>query len=279
MEEVVNLITKLMKTKQLQQLVAIAGFFPAVAFSQFDTAQKVTFTLTESSTAPALIARDGDGVPLIGSDGKTYLTYENEFSVTRGTTSTSTSEKGSKIEVKRISNKEILEALVEAEVITSITGYSISFYMDEESDDGGVFHLVKAGSPAINIGQYLYISDEGASAENETERSVITTNTSTDASSERYTRTAKGKTVVDLRFVTSNVNVEMSGVANWSDTYRVIKNGPEQRGIFMPGAASVTSIVGESLGDPEDEEDDSLLEGRISMSAGAVLPPPVPITG
>jgi hypothetical protein len=185
----------------------------------------------------------------------------------------------SDLEVKRISNKEILEALVEAEVITSITGYSISFYMDEESDDGGVFHLVKAGSPAINIGQYLYISDEGASAENETERSVITTNTSTDASSERYTRTAKGKTVVDLRFVTSNVNVEMSGVANWSDTYRVIKNGPEQRGIFMPGAASVTSIVGESLGDPEDEEDDSLLEGRISMSAGAVLPPPVPITG
>lgn len=277
-EKFENLNTKLMKTNKLQNIVAIAGLFPAVAFSQFDTAQNVTFTLTESSTAPALVARDSMGTPMRDENGKTYLTYENEFSTTRGTTSTSTSEKSSKIAVKRISNKEILEALVEAEVITSITGYSISFYMDDESDDGGVFHLVKAGSPAINIGQYLYISDEGATAENETERSIITTNTSTDASSERYSKTGSGKTAVELRFVTINVNVTLNGVANWSDTYRVFKSGEEQRGILMPGAASVTSIVGESEDDPEIEDDNTLLEGRISMSAGTLLPAAIPIT-
>lgn len=277
----------IMKHKKISQIVALLGLFPAVAVSQvYETAQMVTFTLTETESAPALVARDSVGVPILGDDGKTFMRYENDFSTTRGTISTTTSEYGSKMLVWKITNKQILEALQEAGVITNIAGYSISLYQSSgnESTEGGfAFHLVKAGSPAINISQNLFISAEGASAETETERSIVTANSATDTSTEKYTNTSNGKTLVELRFTTANVNVTLKGVAVYSDSYRIVKQGTQQFGLIVPGAASINSIVGESIpvvvspgmGSAE-EEDPSLLEGRISMGAAMVLPRATP---
>jgi hypothetical protein len=288
-----------MKTNKLQKLLAIAGLAPTVAFSQsspviYDTAQIVTFTLTESNSAPALIARDEAGQILRDENNKTYLQYENDFSTERGTIVTSTSEWSSKIVTSKISNKEVLEALVEAGVITDTTGiagYSISFYSDVSPGSEGIaFHLVKAGMPARNISEYLFISEEGAEVENGTERTITTTNTTTDLSTERYTNTGNGKTAVELRFMTGDTDVKLRGVAAWSDTYREIGTGSAKRGLLVPGAASISSIVGES-GDSndeasptnasvamdieeEEENENSLIEGRISMAAGTVLPVP-----
>jgi hypothetical protein len=262
-----------MKTKKIQQIVAIAGFIPTFAFSQYETAQNVTFALTVSETVDALVARDSEGKPEL-VEGKTYLRYENSFSTTRGAITTSTVEKGTKVMTMKISNKDILEAFMGAGIILDIKGYSISFYSGGDANDA--FHLVKAGSPAINVSEYLFfVEEEAASAENFTERTISTEYDDPEKDSkESYTRNGNGKTIVKLRFQISNdessVDAYLSGIASWSETYRVFGKGDDQYGLIVPGAASMNNIVGEDKGD-----DSTLIEVRISMTAGSLIPAPV----
>ncbi len=260
-----------MKKNKIQLIAIAASLIPCMGYSQYTNSQLVTFALTETYTAPSLVAKDQTGKPLKGEDGKPYFVYEQTFSTTRGTVVTTTQEAGSKMVTERISNKQILEALVEAGVITNITGYSIALYTND--DEGGVaFHLVKAGSPAINISQYLYPDSETSGGEAVTSSAVkVVATSSTSETVIRDTSTETSKEEVSLLFKTLQADVKMSGILNFTETLRTVGTGSAKRTITVPGAGSITNIIGSSAS-AEEDEDDSLIEGRINLGPGVLLP-------
>lgn len=246
------------------------------AYSQITVSQNVTIALVESYTAPALPAKNQSGVAIAGAEPVDF----NSFSVTSRGITTNTEESGTKIVTVRISNKQVLEDLVDVGVIPSITGYSIQLIgtPDESGYVDSRFHLVKRGETPIDISEYLFVGDGGASAENYSYRSVQVV----EPARTTVTGKANGKGLISLTYESSNSTLDMQGVATWSETLRNVGTAPNQVAVWMPGSASVTGITGslavpseqpaesEVVEDVEDDEDDSVLEGRFSVSAGVV---------
>ena len=251
----------------IASLVTAIGL-SASAYGQVSVSQNVTVALVETTTAPALAAKDESGVVIRGADP----VESNSFSVTnaRGVT-TSTEEYGTKMVTFRISNKELLEDLVEQGVIESITGYALQLIgsPDEEGYVDSKFYVVKRGETPIDISEYFFVDSEDAEAENYSYRSVEVSNPATETVTFTETGRANGKELIQLTYSAIDGGLELEGIANWAETYRVIGKDPDQVSLWVPAAATVTSIVG-SAGDSSSEESDTLIEGRISVAAGVV---------
>jgi hypothetical protein len=276
-----------MKTSIIStSLLSLIGLSSA-GYSQVTMTQNVTVALVETYTAPALPAKNESGVVIRGADPVS----RNEFSVTssRGVT-TSTIEEGTKMVTVRIGNKEMLQDLVDEGVIPSITGYSIQQIgtADEEGYFDGKFYVVKRGETPIDISEHLYVKSDVDDSE-DTEAEAYSYREVTVDQPERVTITAKanGKELISLVYESSSSILEMTGVANWAETYRKVGIAPNQVGVWAPGAASITGISGslEVLSDDDaeistmedessDDEPDSVLEGRFSVSASVITVTP-----
>jgi hypothetical protein len=259
-----------MNTKDSLTIVSLvtAIGLSASAYGQVTVTQNVTIALVETTSAPALAAKDESGVVIRGA----APVESNSFSVTnaRGVT-TNTEEYGTKMVTFRISNKELLEGLVEQGVIESITGYALQLIgsPDEEGYVDNKFYVAKRGETPIDISEYFFANSEDAEAENYSYRSVAVSNPNTETQTFTETGRANGKELIELTYSSVNGGMELEGVVNWAETYRVVGTDPNQVSLWAPGAATVTSIVG-SAGDPSSEESDTLIEGRISITAGVV---------
>lgn len=111
----------------------------------------------------------------------------------QGTSTTQTRTRGSTtittvtqpiIVTKRFSNKELLNLLVTKGVITSITGWSVSYFTDLTGQNFGAY-IVKSGATPINIGSYLNLGASTATLQqssSQTRTSGTTTTTTVTGS-------------------------------------------------------------------------------------------------
>ncbi len=94
----------------------------------------------------------------------------------RGTTTTTVAVP---ISTKRFSNRELLNLLVSKNVITSITGWSVSYFTDLSGNNVGAY-IVKTGATPISIDAYLNISKTtGALQGTSTATATVGTTTTT----------------------------------------------------------------------------------------------------
>lgn len=105
----------------------------------------------------------------------------------QGTTTTKIKTRGSTtittvtepiIVTKRFSNRELLNLLVTKGVITSITGWSLSYYTDLTGQNVGTY-IVKSGATPIKIDSYLSLGTPSASLQQSTSQTRTTGTTST----------------------------------------------------------------------------------------------------
>ncbi|MFM2170538.1 MAG: hypothetical protein RI957_767 [Verrucomicrobiota bacterium] len=254
--------------------------FGATAYSQISVSQNVTIALVETTSEASLPAKDQAGALIPGAEPVEY----NSYSVTNNNGQTTTTEEGgTKMVATRISNKEVLQDLVEAGVIDSIVGYSIQL-IGSPDEDGYVdsrFHVVKRGEAPIDISEYLYADsyDDEVSFDAET-YSYRRVEVDQPA---RVTETGKaaGKEAIVIAYVSPSTVIQLHGVANWSESIRTVGTAPNQVAVWVPGSASVTSILGGAVVEVIDEQNGnttegvSLIEGRFSVSAGLVtITPP-----
>jgi len=279
-----------MKSPKMQLLCLAASTLPYAASAELATSQTVTFALTETYSAPALQAKDEDGKLLKDENNKTIPTYFNEYSVDTkqgllALKTVNTYEYAAKMETAKISNKEILEDLMEADVIDSIVGYSISFIdtvEDGQLDDDG-FYLVKKGAEPISINEHLSVNfsedpddiepfaESGKYIEVETEDFVNGTTTSVETGS------AKFKEAVSISFETPTFTAIITGIGSSGSSVKTFGKGEDAYSADIPTAGKISSASGGlryAAINSEEYVDDSVLEGSISYGAGVPLPVP-----
>lgn len=133
---------------------------PIETRSGFGTARNIVLRLTHTESVPTLPSRDYQGAVL--PDGG--LTYSNEYETTSGSSSTYTTEIGSRTRSTRFSNRQFLESMVELGVITEITGWSIvmvtpgSYRPTATYSNVGVMFLVRRGFTPISIASRLTVN-------------------------------------------------------------------------------------------------------------------------
>lgn len=219
------------------------------------TVAKVKFKLTESYTAPALMAKDEMGKKIKDVD----RVYSNSFQTQGSTKFVSTTEYGSKLNKLKISNKQILEALQEAGEIPSISGWSIVVIEGEDR-----YLAVTDEKEYIDISNYITISDKDGYAETFNEKSVHTVNESGYAG--KITSSGKGKQLVAVAFELADSSGMLNGVANWSVKYKADYD------TWISGSSSIKSLSGYFRYEGDTSEDDStVIEGSISTSKAKVL--------
>lgn len=250
--------------KKSPYFIALAVALAATpsAMSQ-TTYAKVKFRLTESYTAPDLRARDGDGDKIKDAD----RVFSNSYETHSSSKSVFTEEYGSKLTKFKITNKQILEALVEAGEIPTISGWSL---VSIESEGG--YLAATNGSEYVSISDYIDISDEMGYAETWREKNVTTERES--GVSNKYSSKGKGKQRVSIDFELSDSFGRLYGVANWSAKYK------EEYDTWISGSSKIKSISGyrinrnETSGDTSETSDfnePSVIEGYISSSRAKVL--------
>lgn len=265
-----------MKTTQYMLALALA-VAPSAAFAD-SSAAKATFTLTETKTDPALQKKDSAGKPIKGGE----FVYENEYSVETTSKSVSTYEYGSKMKVSKISNKEILEALVRAAVIPAITGWSIVFVesdddeSDVESDEDGASFAVTDGTEYKLLDDYISI-ELGGESETSNRKSVTTT-TSVGIEmieTQKETESSNGKALIFIGFDVDDIDVNLSGIASWSGMLKSLGKGDEAYTQWIGGPIKISAISGERNypeveGDSESSytelNEDTVIEGSISTA-------------
>ncbi|MFY7816757.1 MAG: hypothetical protein ACOVRB_00175 [Akkermansiaceae bacterium] len=232
------------------------------------TAQNVTFALVDTYAAPALIAKNSDGTTAKDENDKPYLSYYNEYTQQPSANRTvSTYEYSSKMVASKISNREILEELVEQGVIQTIIGYSIVFVYSQEQETGS-FVLRKKNEQDEDISSIIQLGDTLASAAAESGKEVTTTvssgngdPTETSVASGK----ASGKDVFQMKL---GEQISFTGVFAWSDTLKTFKDKEtdETYTLWIPGASKVTGING--AGPSDEDGESSVIEGGVSMSPG-----------
>jgi hypothetical protein len=284
-----------MKSPKMQLLCLAASTLPYAAsaeYTELATSQTVVFALTETYSAPALQEKDDDGKLLKDEYNKTIPTYWNEYSVDtyKGedlVKSVYTEEYAATMKTAKISNKEILVELMEAEVIESIVGYSISFIdtVEEDQLDDDGFYLVKKGAEPISINEYLSVNfsediediepfaESGKYSYVETQDFVKETSTSVVTGSEKF------KEGVSISFVTPTFTAIITGIGSFGSSVKTFGKGVDAYFADIPTAGIISSASGGlryAAINPEEYFDDSVLEGSISYGAGVPLPLPVP---
>ena len=284
-----------MKSPKMQLLCLAASMLPYAASAEYielANSQTVTFALTETYSAPALQEKDADGKLLKDENNKTIPTYLNEYSVDTMQSqlvlkTVNTEEYASKMQTAKISNKEILEDLMEDGVIDSIAGYSISYIdtvSDDQLDDDG-FYLVKKGAEPISINEYLSVNfsedseDYRPLAESlnyievETEDFVKGTTTFVVKGSEKF------KEAVSISYKSSTFTALITGIGSFGSSVKTFGKGADAYSADIPSGGKISSASGGlrySREEGEEYVDDSVLEGSISYGAGVPLPLPVP---
>jgi len=89
------------------------------------------------------------------------------------------------ISTKRFSNRELLNLLVSKSVITSIAGWSVSYFTDLSGNNVGAY-IVKTGATPISIDAYLNISKTTGALQG-TSTATATTGTTTTTTTTKVT--------------------------------------------------------------------------------------------
>lgn len=276
-----NLIALAMKTIRNTVLTVMGALACApLAMAQITISQNVVFALTETSSVAHVTPTDSSGNPIRGAEP----VFSNTFSTTNAQGQTVvTRVEGSKMVTTRISNREILLNLLDKRVISTIVGYSIQLRGTPDANGHvvGQFFAVKAGERPINLSEYLYVSteevEEGEEIEPVAEAQTFSLRQVQIPDLNRRTLTgrASGKQLISLDYDHSDVEIDMDGILNWSETLRTLGTEPNQTHVWVPGAASVTSISGQGIDVSTNavRRDPTVIEGRITMSAGVVQTP------
>jgi hypothetical protein len=260
-----------MKTT-IPQLAALSlALVPTAAYSQYAYTRLATFALVESSTIPALPAKDSSGKSIPGAPP----VFQNTFTTTAKTSSTTTTETGAKPGIFKISNKEILQVLEQEGVIETIVGYSITeLYTDNSTSEGGDtarFYLTKRGEEPIDIDDFIRLnaSESYAASTKASAKTTATTNLVTDAETRSATASFTDKSLVSLSLNFSWGSFSTGGMSTLTRTLRILGSGEGRYVSFVPSAGKVSGLVG--YGVFVEEEDPTLLEGSISLAAGVAI--------
>lgn len=274
-----------MKSPKIQLLCLATVMLPYAVSAQVDTSQAisqaVTFTLTETYTAPGLLEKDGEGKLVKDENNKTIPDYWNEYTVEtyKGedlVKSVSTEEWAAKMGTAKISNKEILEELKSDGVIQSITGYAISYIdIDDGASDGG-FYLTKKGAEPISIDQYLDIGRYNSSyAVGGTWKRVLTDDYVKETYTESETGSEKSKESITINFTVPRFSAQIAGIGSFGSAVKTFGKGEDAYTQTIPAAGKISSVSGGlTYAEELDVEDVSVLEGNISLAAGVPVPVP-----
>ena len=247
--------------------------------------QIVTLVFSETYTNANLKPRD--------EDGKIYnddLVYENEWYTEKYNSNDDLVEEsenyeyGAKQITVKISNKELLVALVDESYISEpISGWSVKFVTSgEESDSSsGRFYAVKSGFDPVDLSEIISTSGDGyADSEAEKWSSKTTYKYTSDGD---YTATLSQSWSISSKFMT-NLEIEFSffdsylhldGIFNESWALKSFGKGEDQYFQFAPGAAKFDNGSGTIHFEDEDEvewQDPSVIKGFINFSAGKLFP-------
>jgi hypothetical protein len=271
-----------MKNNTLLATCIAAAITPMLSHAQqFNaTQQSVTFALIETYEAPALQAKGPDGKVLKGEEAG--LVYENEFSVDnyKGdeiVKSVSTFEGGTKMGTFKISNREILQQLVDDNVIDAITGYSIVVVKTEDGEyEELTFCLSKKGEQLAPISSDYISVSYGVWVGNNAYKSVTTYDYVNETETTVETGKGNGK---DLVFVEMNVfdsEIYFGGVLAWVDTLKTLTDGisKENYTLWIPSNGKINAISGglyDDYGDEYEDEAASLIEGTVILGLGAPI--------
>ncbi|MBT8037355.1 MAG: hypothetical protein KJO21_07405 [Verrucomicrobiae bacterium] len=274
-----------MKTARYMLALALATA-PSTTFAQQNqdvvTVAKMTFKLTEAYTDAGLAAKDEDGRKIKGSD----LVYENEYTKESSKKTVTTEEYGAKMKVEKISNKEILMALSDANVIPGISGWSLVYISvdDEEEEEEvkssqqGLQQLtlqdddlegiaVTDGTQYIGINDYIRFDESKGEAEEYKGKFVTTT--TVQGTTEKGSGKAKGKESISIIFDFDDSSAMLHGIINWSETLKTLGKGEDASSLWIPGTTKISALSGHLSVDGN--EYPSILEGSISAAAGKVV--------
>lgn len=252
-------------------LATFVSLVPVTCFAQFTATQAVTFAITETFSAPALPAKNENGAIVANSP----LVFENEFSITRSSVTTSTHEYGSKMFTARISNREILLALVDEKVIDNITGYSLAFVSSVSANgiDDGKLMCVHRTRPSVDVSAYISFDSEleGEATTNITTK-ITTENSTTATSSNRISGSLSRRERIEISFfkIDDSEHRVLLGLNNSTErTHTALVSGTS-RTVFVPGTSSITNISGSSGDNSSERSGYGLMEGRITAANSVV---------
>jgi hypothetical protein len=250
-----------MKINHALQLGLASGLLTVSAQAQGVTfSQRATIALTMSETAPALDEKDETGK----KTGNSNPVYFNEYTTTKNRTTVDVEESGSKIVRSRMSNREILEMLVELDVISSIRGWSIIYltpgiYETSSTPRAIGFYIVKAGANPINISEFLRMGQTGASVANEYSKSETTASAPRVlSSSTSFLYEASGKSIVNfsvsmpprdlVTIQTRDTAMPILTTVSMQGVYDYSQNNVGTSNLIAPGSGFISSLNGSSNG-------------------------------
>jgi hypothetical protein len=252
----------------------------------------LVLNMTESLTAPGLVLKNELGVPVKPAEPA----YENEWSRedANGNIIQENYEYATKATAYKLSNRELLEILVDEGVITEITGWSLkavlpAFPPDDENDSHPHIYIVRkpvtGPQQTIYIGDYFDFDDHAAA---ETIKYAAVATYRYDAQGEEigssYNETGliSSKIQVDVEFDTSDddedveeIEMDLCGIWNTTAQLRKFINGElaEPDFLFVPGNGSLTNISGKlQFSNDVDDYAPSVIEGSMLFSGAKVLP-------
>lgn len=242
---------------------------------------KVVMNMTSSYSDDALKARNQAGKFITPG----YAVDSNEWTVettknSQLVSSASYYEYGTKIVKEKISNKEILQFLIEeGEIQGPLKGWSIVLHTN--NDDYAIEFYAKRGNDLYSLDISFFTGAE-ASKDSYSFSGVDKYNAQEELVSEVVTEKSSFNAVIAASAewnIIEGQTMELSGLLTESWTGKYVGKGEDRRFIETPGALKFTCLVGEVSGsdDSEDDEDEDeewtdLIEGSWSASAGIMLP-------
>lgn len=232
--------------------------------------QNATFALTANITDPALREKDENGRNVPGGE----MVFENEWEIETNTTFTYVYEYASKITRVRVSNREILQELINSgDIEEPLAGWSLRFYDSpgpyddwqnhHDDDDSGLYAVKGAQRVKVNIdiGEYGF-----AEQVRDNYRFTYNFNTERESVSESF-----NERILAEVFVSMNIGrffLDFACALNSTEAGRFIRVGDDREFIIVPGAASTSSLVGSI---EEDDEEPGVLTGSVRLAAARVI--------
>ena len=235
--------------------------------------QGVTITLTGQFTAPGLQAKDESGRLIRPLE----WTYHNEWFTENihGDLLKEVSEFGSNVALRRYSNREFLDFMVEEGVISDISGWSIKGVLIPDSLlTYPVFYLFKNGRDPIFVNDFFFGSGE-ATGDGFAYygRTIDTTSYPPNGSDSVFTRTGSGYTLTPLSFafLSESSGVEMSAWGLYRQAWLIRPIGTGSGRLFfpMPNVGTFSNLVGDVI--DLDFEDTGVLTGSLTFGVGTFI--------
>lgn len=248
--------------------------------------QAVTIAFTETITAPSLKPRDEAGKiltgELVGENAWSAATYNanNKPLVVTGNY-----EYGTKQVIFKISNKELLQKLIdEGDIPGPITGWALKFVNQGETPQSaaGRFYAVKAGLAPVELSGIVEIGGDGGAATVAVKSSLKTTHqyapegteldgSPTETETVSYTANFLFNAWIEIAF--SDRSLRLNGILSEAWSLKSFGTGAGKYWQFVPGAAKLDSGSGTMhfAGD-EPGDSSSVMKGTISLAAGKTFP-------